>query len=121
MTKRHRFCNSNFSEYRAFINDSKDVFGHEFQKSHFAEIMSHYDSSHLSLMSFLTCHLKSSFLLCKILFFCAKKRKVKMVYSVEQDTFIVMSCYRNGTFVNEESEYSVTACKQEYQRLTLET
>ena len=25
-----------------------------------------------------------------------------------------MSCYRNGTFVNEECLYSVTACKQEY-------
>ncbi|KAJ3645892.1 hypothetical protein Zmor_023514 [Zophobas morio] len=37
-----------------------------------------------------------------------------MVYSVEQDTFIVMCCYRNGTFVNEERVYSVTACKQEY-------
>ena len=25
-----------------------------------------------------------------------------------------MSCYRNETFVNEESVYSVTACQQEY-------
>ena len=37
-----------------------------------------------------------------------------MVYSVEQDTFIVMSYYHNGTVVNEEVVYSVTACKQEY-------
>ena len=35
-----------------------------------------------------------------------------MVYSVEQD--IVMSYCRNGTFVNGECMYSVTACKQEY-------
>ena len=37
-----------------------------------------------------------------------------MVYSVEQDTCIVMSRYRNGTFVNEECAYSATVCKQEY-------
>ena len=34
-----------------------------------------------------------------------------MVYSVEQDTFIVMSYYRNGTFVNAEWGYPVNACK----------
>ena len=39
---------------------------------------------------------------------------MKMVYYVEQDTFIVMSYYCNGTFVNGECVYSVTACKQEY-------
>ena len=39
---------------------------------------------------------------------------MKMVSSVEQDTFIVMSCHRNGTFVNEECMYSVTSCNQEY-------
>ena len=38
----------------------------------------------------------------------------EMVYSVEQDTFIVMSYYRNETFVNGECVYSVTACQQEY-------
>ena len=38
---------------------------------------------------------------------------MKIAYSVEQDTFIIMSCYRNGTFVNEECVFSVTACKQE--------
>ena len=33
-----------------------------------------------------------------------------MVYSVEQDTFIVMCCYRIGTFLNEEEwVYSITA------------
>ncbi|KAJ3650158.1 hypothetical protein Zmor_021863 [Zophobas morio] len=37
-----------------------------------------------------------------------------MVYSVEQNTFIVMSYYRNGTFVDEAWLYSVAACKQEY-------
>ncbi|KAJ3659148.1 hypothetical protein Zmor_010853 [Zophobas morio] len=37
-----------------------------------------------------------------------------MVYSVKQDTFIVMSYNRNGTFENEEWVYSGTACKQEY-------
>ena len=37
-----------------------------------------------------------------------------MVCSVEQDTFIVMSYYRNGMFVNGECVHSVTACKQEY-------
>ena len=37
-----------------------------------------------------------------------------MVYSVQQDIFIVMSYYRNGTFVNAECVYSVTACKQKY-------
>ena len=31
---------------------------------------------------------------------------MKMVYSVEQDTFIAMSCNRNETFVNEEFLYS---------------
>ena len=35
------------------------------------------------------------------------------LYSVEQDTFIVMSYYHNGTFVNGESVYSVTSCKKE--------
>ena len=48
------------------------------------------------------------------MFFYKIAKSVKMVYSVEQDTFIVMSCYRNGTFVNEEYVYSVTVCKQEY-------
>ena len=28
--------------------------------------------------------------------------------------YFVISCYRNGTFVNEECVYFVTACKQEY-------
>ncbi|KAJ3643622.1 hypothetical protein Zmor_026323 [Zophobas morio] len=37
-----------------------------------------------------------------------------MVYSVEQNTFIVMSYYRNGTFVDGAWLYSVAACKQEY-------
>ena len=37
-----------------------------------------------------------------------------MIYSVEQDTFILMSCYRNEALVNEQFVYSVTACKQEY-------
>ncbi|KAJ3663066.1 hypothetical protein Zmor_007375 [Zophobas morio] len=37
-----------------------------------------------------------------------------MVYSVEQDTFIVMFYYRNGTFVDGEWVHSATACKQEY-------
>ena len=37
-----------------------------------------------------------------------------MVYYVEQDNFIVMPYYCNGTFVNGERVYSVTACKQEY-------
>ena len=37
-----------------------------------------------------------------------------MVYSIEQDTFIVMSHYRNGIFINEECVHSVTAYKQEY-------
>ena len=36
-----------------------------------------------------------------------------MVYSVKQDTVIVMSYYGN-TFVNEEWVYSVTVYKQEY-------
>ena len=51
--------------YRVFINDSnKGVPGHNgFKKLRFAEIRSHYDSSRLSLMSFVTCYLKSSFLL----------------------------------------------------------
>ena len=35
-----------------------------------------------------------------------------MVYSVDQDTLIVMCCYHNETFVNEECVYPVTACKQ---------
>ena len=35
-------------------------------------------------------------------------------FSVEQDTFIVMSCYRNGIFLNKECVYSVTGCKQQY-------
>ena len=48
---------------RAFISDSKAVVDHGFQKSSFAEMMAHYDSSHLLLMSFVTCHLNSSFLL----------------------------------------------------------
>ena len=39
---------------------------------------------------------------------------MKMVYSVEQDTVIVMSYYRKGTLVNGECVYSVTACKEEY-------
>ena len=39
---------------------------------------------------------------------------MKMVYSVEQDTFIVMFYYRNGTFVNGKCVYSITTCKQEY-------
>ena len=38
---------------------------------------------------------------------------MKVVYSVEQDTFIVISYSHNGTFVNGECVYSVTACKQE--------
>ena len=33
------------SLYRVFINDSKGAVGHGFQKSCFAEIMSHYDGS----------------------------------------------------------------------------
>ena len=37
-----------------------------------------------------------------------------MVYSVEQDAFIVMSYYRSGTFVYGECVYSLTACKQDY-------
>ncbi|KAJ3665321.1 hypothetical protein Zmor_000821 [Zophobas morio] len=37
-----------------------------------------------------------------------------MVYSVKQDTLIVMSYYCNDTFENEEFVYSVTAYKQEY-------
>ena len=39
---------------------------------------------------------------------------MKMVYSVEQDIFIVTSYYRNGTFANGEFVYSLTSCKQEY-------
>ena len=49
--------------YRAFIKDSKGVVGHGFQKFRFAEIIASFLSSHLSLMKFVTCHLKSSFLL----------------------------------------------------------
>ena len=37
---------------------------------------------------------------------------MKVVYSAEQDTFIVMSCYRNRIFLNEEWVFSVTVCKQ---------
>ncbi|KAJ3645687.1 hypothetical protein Zmor_023328 [Zophobas morio] len=37
-----------------------------------------------------------------------------MVYSVEQNTFTVISYYRNETFVNKECVYSVNAYKQEY-------
>ncbi|KAJ3646228.1 hypothetical protein Zmor_023823 [Zophobas morio] len=37
-----------------------------------------------------------------------------MIYSVEQNTFIVMSYCRNGTFVNGVCVYSVIVCKQEY-------
>ena len=37
-----------------------------------------------------------------------------MVYSVEQDSFIVMSYYRNGRSGNEQCVYSITACKHEY-------
>src|SRR5699024_2578615 len=37
-----------------------------------------------------------------------------MVYSLEQDTFIVMSYYRNGTLVNGTWTYSLQACKNEY-------
>ncbi|KAJ3665136.1 hypothetical protein Zmor_000648 [Zophobas morio] len=36
-----------------------------------------------------------------------------MVYSVKQDTFLVIS-YRNGSFVNEKWLYSIIASKQEY-------
>ena len=35
-------------------------------------------------------------------------------FSVEQDTFVVMPCYRNGIFLNKECVYSVTGCKQQY-------
>ena len=49
--------------YRVFNNDLKCAVGHGFQKSRFAEILAHYDSSHLSLMSCVTSHLKSPFLL----------------------------------------------------------
>ena len=48
---------------RAFINDSKGIVGHEFQKFGFVEIIPHYDSLHLSLLSFETCQLKSSLFL----------------------------------------------------------
>ena len=51
-----------------------------------------------------SCFQNSWWLRTKILLLCQEERTVKMVYSVEQDTFIVMSCYRN-----EESVYSVTA------------
>ncbi|KAJ3650075.1 hypothetical protein Zmor_021783 [Zophobas morio] len=37
-----------------------------------------------------------------------------MVYSVQEDIFIVMSYYPNGTFVNGECMYSVTVCKQKF-------
>ena len=39
---------------------------------------------------------------------------MKIVYSINQDTFIVMPYYHNGTFVNGECVYSITACKREY-------
>ena len=39
---------------------------------------------------------------------------MKMVYSVEQENFEVMSCYRNETLVNEGWVSSSTACKEEY-------
>ena len=41
-------------------------------------------------------------------------KTVEMVYSDEQDIFMVMACYHNGTFVSGECVYPVTACKQEY-------
>jgi hypothetical protein len=37
-----------------------------------------------------------------------------MAYSSEQNTFIVMSYFRNGTFINGGWSYSVVACKDEY-------
>ncbi|CAG9822325.1 unnamed protein product [Phaedon cochleariae] len=37
-----------------------------------------------------------------------------MAYSSKQNTFIVMSYYRNGTFINGGWSYSVVACKDEY-------
>ena len=43
-----------------------------------------------------------------------------MVYSVEQDTSIIMSHYRNGTLVKGKCVYSVTACKQAYRDLIIQ-
>jgi hypothetical protein len=37
-----------------------------------------------------------------------------MVLSLEQNTFSVMSCYRNGTLQNAEWVYSINACKEEF-------
>jgi hypothetical protein len=37
-----------------------------------------------------------------------------MVYSVEQNTFIVVSYFRNGRFVNGEWTYSLSDCKNEF-------
>jgi hypothetical protein len=37
-----------------------------------------------------------------------------MVLSLEQNTFIVMSYYRNGTLQNGEWVYSINACKEEF-------
>jgi hypothetical protein len=37
-----------------------------------------------------------------------------MVLSLEQNTFIVMSYYRNGTLQNGDWVYSINACKEEF-------
>jgi hypothetical protein len=37
-----------------------------------------------------------------------------MVLSLEQNTFIVMSYYRNGNLQNGEWVYSIDACKEEF-------
>ena len=63
-----------------------------------------YDSSHLSLISFVTYHLKSSFL-----FLCYEAKTENGLFCWTRHFML-----SQWNFVNEEFLYSVTACKQEY-------
>jgi hypothetical protein len=38
----------------------------------------------------------------------------KMVFTLEQNKFLMMSCYRNSVNRDEEWTYSVQACKEEF-------